>query len=97
MSELLGSVSDSIKRGSTGFAIFTYRLLVAVFLSYCCALVGQTLWQFQAFSFVLIAVGTTAFFMKLLANWGVVGVTVFLLSSMLFGLLLRLYIVVAPG
>jgi hypothetical protein len=97
MSELFGNMQDTIKRGSSHFVLFAYRLTVGLILGFSVALVGQTIFKYQTISFLFVNFAVAGLILRVTQKWGFVGTTAFLLSCALFGLLLRLYIVVAPG
>lgn len=97
MSELFGNMQESVKRGSSHLVLFAYRLTVGLILGFCVALVGQTIFKFQTIAFIFVTFSIAGLILQITQKWSFVGTTAFLLSCALFALLLRLYIVVAPG
>lgn len=101
MSEFVGKMQMNIKKSSGDFALFTLRLISGGIIGLTFALIMQEILgkaeneNLIAFFFVIIV--TTGAFLRLSKSWGFVGVLVFDLIMVLLGLVLRLYIMVAPG
>lgn len=97
MSEMLGNLQHRLKGASAGIAISTYRLLFGAFLGLTFALILERVTNYGSFSFAFVIVAFTLAFFKISKLWKLSTVIVFSLICVLIGLLLRLYIQVAPG
>lgn len=97
MSELIQQFQMKVKVTSTGLVVFAARLLSGMILGLTVTLVGQeaTGYGTLTFWFVLIAVTTT--FVRLSRSWSASGVLIFDLIAVLMALVLRMYILIAPG
>jgi hypothetical protein len=61
------------------------------------SLIFQEIIGFEALSFVLLSTTIMIGFMRIVRNWKVVSILVFDLVCILTALLLRMYILIAPG
>jgi hypothetical protein len=97
MSEFMDNVQDQIKRGSKGIFTLFLRFCVGFFLSVTLSLAAQIIWGYKDLVFWFVVAVMTGLFLRISQRWTSFGVGIFLLICVLIGLLLRLYIVVAPG
>ena len=97
MSELLGNLQHRLKGTTSSLLLSVYKILFGAFLGLTLALIGSQVIGYGDFSFTLVIVGTTLLFQKISRNWKASTVLVFSLVCVLLGLLLRMYILVAPG
>ena len=97
MSELLEELQYRLKSSSTGIALIAFKVLSGAALGLTLALIFEEIIRFGTFSFVFIVVATCGAFFRVSRQWRFVGVAVFDLICVLIGLLLRMYILVAPG
>ena len=86
-----------IKSSSTGVAMLLFRLAVGAFLGLTFALVGEQTIAYGGFAFAFVIVTVMMMFMRISSAWRAGSVLVFTLVCVLIGLLLRMYIMVAPG
>jgi len=97
MGEMFDNLQHRLKGASAGFFLSTYRLLFGAFLGLTLALIGERVMGFGDLSFALVIITPMLGFYRLTQTWTVVPVLVFSLICILVGLLLRMYILVAPG
>ena len=101
MSEMVGRVQEHLKRTSGDMVLFLLRVLSGLVLGLVFANVMQEIMGKadgeNLLAFLLVITVTTAAFLKISKVWGFTGVLVFDLIAVLLGLVLRLYIMVAPG
>lgn len=101
MSELIGRMQSQIKRTSGDLFLFTLKLISGAVLGLTFALVMQEMLGHQEgtelLSFFFVIVVGTAAFLKIAKRWSFTSVLVFDLICVLLGLVLRLYIMLAPG
>lgn len=97
MSELLQNMQMKFKTGSRSLATVIVRLLTGLFLGMALAIVFQELFGFGLLLFWFVILLTTVVFLKISKSWTLVVLFVFNLICILLGLLVRMYIVIAPG
>ena len=97
MGNMISNVQDRFKTSSNALALIGIRLLTGLFLGTTLALVGQEIIQYEVFSLVLVIVVVTATLMRITRYWAWMHLFIFNLLCVLIGLLLRMYILIAPG
>ena len=78
-------------------ALLGMRLLTGVFLGLTLALIGQEIVQYEFIGFTLVTVMVVACLMRITRHWTWTHLFIFNLICVLIGLLLRMYILIAPG
>ncbi len=97
MGQFIEDMQYRIKTSSSSIAISCLKIAVGAFLGLTLSLIGERIVQYGDFAFYFVIVATTLAFLKLAKAWRPVSVLVFVLVCVLLGLLLRMYIVLAPG
>ena len=97
MGNLIGNVQDRIKSSTNVFALITFKILTGLFLGLTLALIGDKFIDYGLFSFVLVVVVVNGTLFKISRNWSWMNMLIFNLICVLIGLLLRMYILIAPG
>lgn len=100
MAEFIGRMQGGIKQTSNDFLLGTLRLLTGLFLGVTVGLVVQEILAQPpeiTLAFVFAVVTTTALVWRLTRGWGLAAILLFDLIMVLVGVLLRLYIMVAPN
>lgn len=97
MAQLVEIFQQKIRSSSSGFVLGLLRLGSGAILGLTFALVGDEIVKYGVLSFLFVIVSVTYAFMKLSKSWRIGGVLVFDLVCVLMGMLLRLYILMAPG
>jgi hypothetical protein len=101
MSEFVGRVQDQFKKTSGDVALFSAKLFSGLVLGLTFGLVMQEMLGYGddenllAFFFVIIV--TASAFMRIVKSWSFVTLLVFNLICVLVGMIMRLYVMVAPG
>ena len=96
VSQISANIQDGAKSTLFWTLTFSIKLFSAVIIALVVALIAQTLIGFGFFSYMFFTVVTTGILMRLMWNWGL-GVTLaFDLFCLLVGILLRMYILLAP-
>jgi hypothetical protein len=90
-------VKDEVKSSAVRFVLFLLKLISGLIIGITFALVFQEIGQFGQFSFLFLIVMVTAIFTKLTMTWGFVTLMIFDLICVLLAMLLRMYILIAPG
>lgn len=97
MGQMLEEIQYRLKTSSTSLVLFGFRLISGMALGLTLALIGEEVMGYGTFSFTFVIVTVVAAFLRVSKGWQFVGVAVFDLICVLIGLLLRMYILVAPG
>lgn len=97
MTKLIGHVNDRLKTGSSTAALFGFRLLSGLFVGLTLALIGEEIIGYGAISFVLVILTMAGAVLRVSKKWGWLGLLIFNLICVLIGLVLRMYILIAPG
>ncbi|MBX9768453.1 MAG: hypothetical protein K2X47_14360 [Bdellovibrionales bacterium] len=97
MSELIQQFQMKVKVTSTGLMVFTARLLSGLILGLTVTLVGQEATGYGAMTFWFVLIVVTTTFVRLSRSWSASGVLIFDLIAVLMALVLRMYILIAPG
>ena len=97
MSEFIESMQFKIKNSSTSILLTSAKLAVGLFLGLTFALVAQRLFGLGDFSFALIIIVTAGLFSRLVKAWTFISLGIFAFICVLVALLLKMYILVAPG
>ena len=101
MSELVGRMQSQLKKTSSDVVLFTLKLISGSILGLTFALVMQEILgkveneNLLAFFFVIVV--TAGLFLRIAKSWGLTAILIFDLICVLLGMVLRLYIMVAPG
>jgi hypothetical protein len=94
---LISGIQDRVKTSSNAVSLMTFKLFSGLFLGLTLALIGDQIVDYGWFSFMLVIVVTTGVLMKITKAWTWMHIGVFDLICVLVGLLLRMYILIAPG
>lgn len=98
---MVGKMQAQLKKSSGDLVLFFLKLVSGSILGLTFALIMQEILghadgeNLIAFFFVIIV--TLGAFLKIGKNWGFTAVLIFDLVCVLMGMVLRLYIMVAPG
>ncbi|MBK9293636.1 MAG: hypothetical protein IPM57_04205 [Oligoflexia bacterium] len=94
---MLKKTQIKIKESSKGVFLLVAKTVSGVLLGLTVALVvrGFTGYGYLGFTFVVVAI--TGAFLKLSQKWKIQGVLLFNLFCVMVAMLLRMYILIAPG
>jgi hypothetical protein len=95
--EYVGGIQDRVKTSSSTIGLWVAKVFVSLFLGLTLALIGDEVLQYGWFSFILMLVTFTAVLIRVMRAWTWGYVAIFTLICVLIGLLLRMYILIAPG
>lgn len=95
--EYVGGLQDRVKTSSATITLWVAKVFVALFLGLTLALIGDEVLQYGWFSFILMLVTFTAVLVRVMKAWSWGHLAIFTLICVLIGLLLRMYILIAPG
>jgi hypothetical protein len=97
VSEFLENMQDTIKRNSHNIGLFMLRFISGIFWGVVLTLIFQQIFGYGMLLFWFVIVLCTALFVKLSKGWKWTGVVVLDFVLILMGLLLKMYILIAPG
>ncbi len=101
MSEFVGNMQSQLKKTSGDLFLFSLKFVSGTILGLTFGLVMQEILgkaegeNLIAFTFVIVL--TTGLFLRISKSWGLATILIFDLIAVLIGMVLRLYIMVAPG
>ncbi len=97
MGQLIQNVQITLKKSSQSLVLFTFKLLSGLLLGLVFAIAGEQMMGYGNFSFWFVTVLFTGVFIRISKPWSFGGLMVYNLVCVLLGLLLRMYVLVAPG
>jgi hypothetical protein len=97
MGNLIANIQDRVKTSSNALSLGVFKFFSASVVGLTFALIGQEIFQYGWFSFTLVFLTVTLSLMRIMRPWTWFNVLVFDLICVLIGLLLRMYILIAPG
>jgi hypothetical protein len=97
MGEFIENMQYALKKNSQNIGLFIVRLLSGLALGVTLTLIGQQILGYGQLLFWFVIVLTTTVFLKMTKGWRWVGVIVLDFILILIGLLLKMYILIAPG
>jgi hypothetical protein len=97
MSDFLQNVQYRLKTSSRDILVFGYRLATGLFLGLTLSLIFQEMMSYGAFSFVFVMLSVALAFLRISKGWSALMISIFNLICVLVGLLIRMYILIAPG
>lgn len=97
MAGMISNAQDRFKSTSNAFALVAFKAITGLFLGLTLALIGDQIIDYGWISFMLVLIVTAGTLMKVARNWTWMHMLIFNLICVLIGLLLRMYILIAPG
>jgi hypothetical protein len=97
MAQFIEDLQVKLKGSSSNLLLIILKLFIGSTLGLVFSLVGQQITGYGDFAFFLVIIVTMMTFHRIAKAWQFVPVLVFALICVLIGLLLRMYILVAPG
>lgn len=97
MSNFIQNVQGKVKYSAYYFFLLSLRIFSGAAVGLTLSLAGQEIIGYSSFGFWLVIVAVTGLFLKASKGWSAWGVLFFDLVCILLGLLLRMYILMAPG
>ena len=97
MAEFVGGLQDRVKSSTATVSLMVFKAFVALFIGLTLALIGDEALKYGWFSFILMLVTFTVIFLRVMKSWGASHVAIFSVICVLIGVVLRMYILIAPG
>lgn len=97
MAEFISQFQDKVKTSTGQLALMLFKLLTGVLIGLTLALIFQELIGYGTISFVLVIAAVTLTLFRIMKTWTWSRLLIFDLICVLVALLLRMYIMIAPG
>jgi hypothetical protein len=97
MASMMSSFQDRVKTSTNAMALFGLKTLSGTVVGLTLALIGDEIINYGWFSFSLVIIVTTAALLKTSKSWSWTQIAIFDLFCVLTGLILHMYILIAPG
>lgn len=97
MARFIADFQDRVKTSSNTLALLSFRGLTGLFLGLTLALIGDQIIDYGWFAFMLVVVVCVGSILRITKAWSWTHVFIFNLICVLIGMLLRMYIMIAPG
>lgn len=97
MGNMIGNVQDRFKTTSSVVALIAFKIFTGLFLGLTLALIGDQIIGYGVFSLILVMLVTAGAVIKISKSWTWTHMFIFNLICLLVGMLLRMYILIAPG
>lgn len=94
---MIKNLQGKIKESGRGFGLLLLKVLSGVLLGLTLALIFRQLTGIGNFIFTLVIVMFTGVFFRFSQKWKFTGVLLFNLFCVMTAMLLRMYILIAPG
>lgn len=97
MAQLLDHVHIRLKSSSTSFGLLALRLISGSIYGLTMTLIFEEIFGYGHFAFWFVLIANLLIFLRVTKHWNFVGVLILNLFMVLVGMLLRMYILIAPG
>lgn len=97
MGQTLNKVQFQIKKSSTDLGTYIFRVLTGGWIGMIFAHFFQMIFKFENFLFLFVIVLMTGVIVRITKGWGLFSVIILNLFCVLIGVLLHMYIKIAPG
>ena len=97
MAQFVENMQQTFKKTSSSVALMSCKVLTGIFLGLTFTLIFQEIFDYGNLLFTFVLVLVTGAFVKIGKSWNWKTLLTFNLICVLIGLLLRLYVLVAPG
>lgn len=97
MSQLIQNMQLQIKKSSQSAVLFALKLISGFILGLVLAIAGEQLIGYGTFSFWFVTILFVGVFLRISKPWSLGALMVYNLVCVLIGLLLRMYVLIAPG
>lgn len=97
MSHFLEDLQYKIKTSSGSLLLFFFKIFIGFVLGLTLALIGQQMTDYGTLAFLFVIVSSIGVYYKISQSWKWSHCFIFLLICVLTAMLLRMYVLVAPG
>jgi hypothetical protein len=97
MGAIINNLQTRIKGSTSGILVFVFKLFSGLVLGYTVALVVEQIFGTGTVWFTFVVVTYTMAFMAITKKWSGFSILILDLVCVLVGMLLRMYVMMAPG
>jgi hypothetical protein len=97
MGQFIENLQYKLKTSSSSLFLTVTKIFVGLLIGLTFALIGQTILDYGQFSFFLVIISLASAFYRVARGWKWSYLLSFSLICVLLGLLLKMYIQIAPG
>ena len=97
MSEMMSRVQFQMKKRSSDFGTYIFRVMTGGWIGLVFAHLFQLIFAFETLLFLFVIVLMTGVIVRITKGWGFFSVILLNLFCILVGALLQMYVQVAPG
>ena len=97
LNKVTSKIEQEINSGASRILLFCARLITGSFVSLTLGLIFQKIMGFEQIGLTFFCIVGILLFLKTTSSWTFLKIAVFNLIFILIGLVLRMYILVAPG
>ena len=90
-------LQTGVKNGSMSLGLFFFKLLTGLVIGLTFSLVGREIFQYENFMFVFVIISVTGIFVRTARSWTPWVLITFDVIAVLVAMLMRMYILIAPG
>ena len=90
-------MTNNAKVGVQNLFLLSCKIISGLIMGLTLALVGDVVFNYGPVLFWFVILVVTSAFYKVTKNWGPIGLLIFDLLAVLAALLIRMYIIAAPG
>ncbi len=90
-------MGTNARLGLQGLLLILCKIISGLILGLTFALIGEQIFQYGPLLFSFVIITVTGAFYRISKSWGSIGLLIFDLLCILAALLIRMYVVVAPG
>ena len=97
MGQLIQNVQDQMRQSTQSFGLFVLRLISGLFVGLVLTIAGEVAVGYETLGFFFVLIVFLGAFLRISRGWSFGGLMIFNLVCVLIGLLLRMYVLIAPG
>lgn len=97
MGEMINKVQFQVKKSSSDLGTYFFRVMTGGWIGMVFAHFFQMIFEFENFLFMFVIVLMTGAIVRVTKGWGFFSVVILNLFCILIGILLQMYVTIAPG
>ena len=97
MGQMINKMQFQVKRSSSDLGTYFLRVMTGGWIGMVFAHFFQMIFQYEIFLFLFVIVLMTGAIVRITKGWGVFSVVILNLFCILVGVLLQMYVQIAPG
>lgn len=97
MGEMINKIQFQAKKSSGDLGTYFFRVLTGGWIGMVFAHFFQMIFEFENFLFLFVIILMTGVIVRITKGWGFFAVVILNLFCVLIGILLQMYVTIAPG